>query len=135
MAAVSLLVGSFHNRLQLLDFTPGNASSEDRLALRSVDGPPFETYTWIESHPTIPDLFYAAQALSTRDGIISVLKITVPPEHVEGAGRASFEILQSVSSHGIDPCHLGINTDATELASANVSNSEGLGQHLDIPRY
>lgn len=109
----SLLVGSFWTNLQILTFD----SSTNHLHYHIIPEPAFQTFTWISPHPTIKGLFYAVQTpQATSAGNLSVIR--VQPDLKSGY---SLELLQTVSSGGLDPCHVGIHPQGKEVAIANVS--------------
>lgn len=112
---MDILVGAFHDRLQVLHFSPSSAS----LSCSSVSGEsaPATEYNWLAAVPKQPARFYGAQAADERfkgNGSVSLLELK------KSSGEYSVEVLQVVHSGGQDPCHVGITPDGTELAIANV---------------
>lgn len=112
----TFLVASFHTHPQLLHFNP--SSSPPSLTLETLLTPSFQDYTWISRHPSINNLFYALQRFSDKPGILSIIRLAKNKD-----GRYQLEILKSYPSHGMDPCHLGISSQADKLAIANVNTS------------
>ena len=115
MAPLTLLVGSFHNRAQLLHFDAQAPS----LTLVTLPEPAFQNYTWITRSPAHRSIFYASHtALGEDEGTVSVVRLLADPGVPEGY---RLEFLQHVSSGGIDPCHCTVSPSGHELAIANVS--------------
>jgi hypothetical protein len=112
---MDILVGAFHDRLQVLHFDPSASS----LSLSTVEGvsEPVTEYSWLTAVPNCSDRFYASQVQDSRfqkDGSISLLEISKSP-----AGY-SVAVKQVVHSGGEDPCHVGVSPDGSKLAIANV---------------
>jgi len=121
----TVLVASFHSRPQLLHFAPDTAS----LTLQTLETPEFQDYTWISRHPSIRGLFYALQRYPDKHGVLSIVRLSSnssnpPPSSSNKAiSPPQLEIVKSYPSHGMDPCHLGLSSNADKLAIANVNTS------------
>lgn len=116
-----LLVGSFHSHLQILTFEPSVPSLE----LYTVTKPEFDRYTWITAHPQHQNIFYAAQSgAGGQGGQLSTIKVSrgaAPKEPGDGVPDGFvLDILETVSTGGSDPCHVGIAPDGSQLGIANV---------------
>lgn len=111
-----ILVGSYSTHLQILTFDAGAKT----LQLTTVPQPSFERYTWISRHPVHQNLFYAGQNPAQGGiGSVTLFKVT------GGSGAAhQLEVLQTVPSGGVGPCHLNVKPDGTQLAVANVRYSQ-----------
>lgn len=116
--SVHILVGSFSTFLQVLHFD----AAAKTLALTTVPNPAFDNYTWITRHPTLSYLFYATQSPTQGgNGFVSLISVKGGDNQSGDPSQFKLQILQTISSGGIDPCHLGITADGSELAVANVS--------------
>lgn len=114
---MDILVGAFHDRLQVLRFEPSSSA----LSCSSVSGVshPASEYNWLAAVPKHPGLFYGAQASDDRykgDGSVSLLRLSKS----QSTPGYKVEVLQVVHSGGQDPCHVGVSPDGTEVAIANV---------------
>ena len=118
MTPLTFLVGSFHDRAQLLHFEAVAQS----LKLVTLPKPAFKNYTWITRSPIHEGMFYASHtALGEDEGTVSVVRLRADPGVPEGY---SLEFLQHVSSGGIDPCHCTVSPSGHEIAIANVSSTK-----------
>lgn len=117
MSPLTFLVGSFHDRAQLLHFDTQARS----LTLVQLPEPAFKNYTWVTRSPTYESIFYASHtALGEDEGTVSVVRLQADPGLLE---RYRLEVLQHVSSGGVDPCHCTVSPSGHELAIANVSGT------------
>lgn len=112
---MDILVGAFHDRLQVLHFDPPSPS----LTLSDVEGvsEPVSEYNWLTAAPKHSGLFYAAQASDKRyngNGSISLLELS------KSSDGYIVTVKQVVHSGGEDPCHVGLSPDGSKLAIANV---------------
>ena len=97
--------------LQILDFEPLCASAK----VRTLDETPFSCYTWLIRHPKRGDILYGLRAAS-NEGILT--RFRLPDEET-----STVEIIESVSTGGVDPCHGAITPDGDLIAIANVRRS------------
>lgn len=116
----AIVVGSFHTHLQVLELDLASRS----LRLSTLSDPAFDNYTWLVKSTRHDGLIYAARAPADEsEGELSVIRVIREDEGDAGSSASTYrlEILQTVPSGGVDPCHAGISEDGKLIALTNVS--------------